>query len=353
MQKKRKAERLENKGLEDNSLKNKRAVEAIIATVFIIGITVSAFGVIYVYVFPVIKEGVQKSQKCGEAQLYIESAKGFTCYDSSNQQLQVMIQRGSKDYDLGGIGVSVRTGGTSSVYNIFQSPNPYVRMVDGEYGEQLVLPGVNDGKVYVLNLNGDADEIGVAPLIKVGNDAKLCDITSSAKEVPSCSSVLAFNLFVFTDNDANTLNSRWGWSPTGFAASNNNLEFIEGSNSLQVNGKGSAGFNPSISIDKVGNFRFSYKKDVSNPDAYISVFYHVAGNGANEWIEFTDDPGRGYRGVTIPHYNDNLWHTEQIDLSTCQDSGQCAGYSQKGVIDNFQFAAWNSSIVYFDNAYFY
>ena len=341
-------------GIFEKPIKDKRAIEAIISTVFMIGITLSALGVVYTYVFPIIKEGVQKSQKCGEAQLYLDSEKGFTCYDSSTQQLQVLVQRGVNEYELGGVGISVRIGGDSSRYDVLQTPNPYVRMINGEYGGPIILPEANDGKVYVLNIDGDVEEVSIAPLIKLGNDVKTCDATSSTKEIQSCSAFIPLNFFVFKDHDTSTLNNKWGWDPTGFAASNNNLEFVEGSNSLQINGKGSAGFNPNIAIDKATTLRFSYKKDSLNPDAYISVFYHVSGNGADEWIEFTDAPGRGYKGIDLTHYNDDLWHTEQIALSSCQDAGQCANYPQKGAIDNFQFAVWDpSAAVYFDNVYFY
>lgn len=113
---------------------NKKAVETIIATVLVIGITLAAFSSIYVYVFPFIKEEIQKSQKCGEAQIVIDSAKGFTCYDSSTQQLQVMVNRGPNEFDIGGIGVSVRDEGVSKRYDVLESPNPYVRLANSEYG---------------------------------------------------------------------------------------------------------------------------------------------------------------------------------------------------------------------------
>ncbi len=335
-------------------LNYKRGVEALVATVLMVGITLATFGITYTYVFPIVKEGIQKSQKCGEAQLYVDSSKGFTCYDASTNQLQVMALRGANDYDLGGIGVSVGIGGASKRYDILSSPNPYVRMINGEYGGPISLPKPNDGKVYVLNVNGKVDEVSIAPLINLGNSLETCNIKNSVKDIPSCSAFIPLNLVMYRDQDTVTLSNSWGWAPTGFAALRSGIEYTEGNYSLRVTGKGSAGFNPNVGVDKATTLRFSYKKDPVNPDAYLSLFYHILGDGANEWIEVTDVSDRGYKGSNIIHRNDAQWHTEDIVLSSFQDVGQCSGFSVKGVIDNFQFAVWNSSaVIYFDNAYFY
>ena len=87
-----------------------RGVSALITTVLIIGLTISAFGIIYVYVSPFVKEGINIDKFCSDAQLYVNDKSGYTCYDSSNQIVNVQVMRGPNEVNISGINIILGNG---------------------------------------------------------------------------------------------------------------------------------------------------------------------------------------------------------------------------------------------------
>ena len=99
---------------------NNRGVSEFIAIVLIIGITLAAFGLIYTFTFPIIKEGIQYQQVCSDAHLYIDTSKGYTCYDSSAQIANVQVNRGTGDVELSGIQFIAFGGGDSGTFSLIE-----------------------------------------------------------------------------------------------------------------------------------------------------------------------------------------------------------------------------------------
>src|SRR3989344_3845815 len=97
---------------------NKRGVSELIVTVLIIGITLASFGLVYSFVIPLIREGISTSQACSDAQLFIETARGYTCYDSSTGNINVQVKRGPKEVELSSIQVIVSEGGNTETFDI-------------------------------------------------------------------------------------------------------------------------------------------------------------------------------------------------------------------------------------------
>ncbi len=142
----------------------RKAVSALIATVLLILISVAAVGVIWSLVMPMLQEKItEASQSCISAKIKIDTEKGFTCYDSANNQLKVMISRGPDDLELAGLQIIVFASGSSYKYEI---------------GDKIV--GVNEDKVYTLNLTFAPEQATVAPIVRLGTSKKVCGITSRA-----------------------------------------------------------------------------------------------------------------------------------------------------------------------------
>src|SRR3989344_4792209 len=101
-------------------IQNKRAVSTLIATVLIIGITIAAFGIVYAYIIPVIRSGIESSKKCSDMQLSVDTTRGYTYYDdSSNNDVHVMVSRGPKSGELVALQLKVtdNTGNSVTIKN--------------------------------------------------------------------------------------------------------------------------------------------------------------------------------------------------------------------------------------------
>lgn len=157
---------------------NKKAVSALIATVLIIGITIAAFGIVYSFIMPVIREGIESSKKCSEMQLSIDTSKGFTYYDStSNNDVSIMVSRGPKSGALSSVQLKVTddTGNSATIKSSGLIRNPGV-------------PGPNEDITYNVSgrtvgqptgdhsLTGTPQTVSVAALIMLGNKEVACDL---------------------------------------------------------------------------------------------------------------------------------------------------------------------------------
>jgi hypothetical protein len=145
-------------------MNEKKAVSTLIATVLLILITVAAVGVIWSLVMPMLQEKItEASQSCISAKIRIDTEKGFTCYDSASKQLKVMISRGSDDLELAGLQIIAFASGNSYKFEISEN-----------------IVGVNEDRVYTLNMTLAPEQATVAPIVKLGTSEKVCSITSRA-----------------------------------------------------------------------------------------------------------------------------------------------------------------------------
>lgn len=157
---------------------DKKAVSTLIATVLIIGITIAAFGIVYSFIMPVIREGIESSKKCSEMQLSVDTSKGFTYYDAiSNNDVSIMVSRGPKSGALSSVQLKVTDNTGNSVTKKSSSliRNPGV-------------PGPNEDMTYNVSgttvsqptgdhsLTGVPQTVSVAAVIMLGNKEVACDL---------------------------------------------------------------------------------------------------------------------------------------------------------------------------------
>lgn len=99
-------------------IRDKKAVSALVATVLLILITFAAVGIIWGAVMPMITKAMQLSQACTNARLSIDTTQGFTCYSENTKQISVSVSRGSNEFNLVGLGISVSGEGSRKAYSI-------------------------------------------------------------------------------------------------------------------------------------------------------------------------------------------------------------------------------------------
>lgn len=142
--------------------KSKKAVSALIATVLIVGITIAAFGIVYSYIIPIIREGIETSKACADVTLSIGSE--FTSYDAATNDLSVNVLRGSGEGTLAGMQIKITgTTGTSITMGEIDALGP------------------NEGKTYTyisaVHEVGVPYSVAVAPIVTIGNKDVNCDLS--------------------------------------------------------------------------------------------------------------------------------------------------------------------------------
>jgi flagellin-like protein len=159
----------------------KKAVSALVATVLLILITVAAVGIIWGAIMPMMNRAMEMGQACLNARLSINTESGYTCHNITGNRVFVMVARGSEEFNLAGMYLTISGGGRSKAYLINEtSTNPMLAMIDNAYGTALDLPEVNEERTYVINTTDFTilEEVKVAAIARVGNTIKACDVSS-------------------------------------------------------------------------------------------------------------------------------------------------------------------------------
>jgi flagellin-like protein len=148
---------------------SKKAISEVIATVLIILITVSAVALIWMVIIPLVTNEIGGSRECMLAQGDLKIGTGaFTCL-KENGTISLMISRGSAEYTLAGIGVSVYVGGTAFPENIGSD-----------------FPAQNQDRVFFITNHSrnlaytDATQVEIYPILLLGKISKVCGKAQSA-----------------------------------------------------------------------------------------------------------------------------------------------------------------------------
>ena len=161
---------------------NKKGISAVVATVLIILITVAAVTIIWAAVIPMISNKLESGTVCLEAVSQVQLLdEGWTCKSSDGANVSIQVRHGAKLFDLADIQVLISAGGDTTVFEVMNDTTTLVPNV-------IVLPGVNEEKVYVINtslISGTIDEVQIAPVVAVGNTNEICDV-SSTRTLKNC-----------------------------------------------------------------------------------------------------------------------------------------------------------------------
>ena len=192
---------------------NKRGISAIVTTVLIILITVSAVAIVWVAIIPMINDALVFSEL--KYRVSIISSKGYTVYDSNKELAIVQVKRDVDD------------GSMDSIRIFFT--------IDGDSVSSLVLaPDSGDTKTYSFDLSGygEPDSVSIAPIFVIGNSEKEGAITSEVKMPKnSISNIkgMVYNIGRdYTDIPTNGLVSWWSF--------NGNVQDNWGNNDGTING---------------------------------------------------------------------------------------------------------------------
>ncbi len=195
---------------------DKRGISAIVATVLIILITVAAVTIVWAAIIPMITTNLELGTACLEADVLIDSGLGYTCYDADNKVLAVQVKKGANEVNISKIELLLGSDGNSKkVTTLFDL-------------------GSNTGKTFYFVVDDDVDDVSIAPVIKIRNKERVCDISSNVK-LGKCNLGNAFGDFLneqgvvgfwrFEDNTDDLTGNNDG-------TRNGNPVFVEGRNGI-------------------------------------------------------------------------------------------------------------------------
>lgn len=138
---------------------NKRGMDAVIATVLLIAITIALIAAVYVFVVPWLQNIMGESKSCFDARIDIKNA----CIDNPNAKLNLTLSRGSEVFELKKILVmSTNSSGTTSA-----EITPEMGFL-GKYEDKFysVTGAKNATNVKVVLVLADGTECGKVPAEK-------------------------------------------------------------------------------------------------------------------------------------------------------------------------------------------
>ncbi len=145
---------------------NKKGVSSIVATVLLVLITVTAAGVIWQAVIPMVNKALQMNQACMNARLTIDTTSGYTCYDENKKQASIMVSRGAENFELSGIQIGLSSEGKTEKHEIRQRSE-----IDSYTKSLLHMEGSDGSTIFTDEIDKTVTANGNAQISIVGGSA--------------------------------------------------------------------------------------------------------------------------------------------------------------------------------------
>jgi len=173
---------------------NKKGLSDVVTTVILIVITISAISIVWVVINNVVGEKLEETKSCFDIFGKVEINDVYTCYRTSDEELDVSINtKVSLDELL--VSISSKKGSKSFKLTKEGSSESFVRPYgdNTNYGDSLRIPSEGEGLTYVVNVLtagirpnpedlGDFLSINIVP----SANGKVCDVADSYVGVKKC-----------------------------------------------------------------------------------------------------------------------------------------------------------------------
>ena len=162
--------------------KNRRGLSAVITTLIMIALVISAIAIVWVTVTNLLTNKLNAAESCMNIFEKVELNDLYTCYNDTSNKFQFSISIREIDIEAGI--VSVSGDGTTKSYtltNLDQSISGLGPYPSGS--GNVKLPGKNSGLTYVSSdFSSTPDSVKIAPVI----NGDQCEISDSVVEIYSC-----------------------------------------------------------------------------------------------------------------------------------------------------------------------
>jgi len=154
-----------------NLKQNKKAISTIVATILLILLTIISIFIVWEFVRPFVREGLEREGSCFEAlgKVKIVENLEYTCKKNEASETYVMVER--KDVEINGLAFALILEGNIESIKIIGDENHAtyettteiitdIKNTDGE----LELPAKNSARTYIITGLG-ANKVAVYPII--------------------------------------------------------------------------------------------------------------------------------------------------------------------------------------------
>ncbi len=174
------------------NLKNshKKGQAEIIITVLLILIGIAAVGFVGVFLTNMIRENLQQTD-CFKTTGQVSINLGYTFFNTSNKIVYVSIERGSADFNLSGMLITIGTAQNSKGVTLKSGSSGNIKdgyaMLDSSGGiisTPITMPGLGEKISYAINAStySSVNLVSVTPILK---DGKICENKADEKDINS------------------------------------------------------------------------------------------------------------------------------------------------------------------------
>ncbi len=165
-----------------NINKNKRGVSAIIVTVILVALVMTAGAVVWAMVNNLIKGQTEGAESCLNVLNKVTINGLYTCYDKTGNNVHFSINIG--DVDIDEVVVVISSAGATKSYTLTNYDQTIPGLGPYPSGSGSVkLPEKNGGKTYIASgFTEGPDSIRIAPIIA----GKQCDTSDEMFQIENC-----------------------------------------------------------------------------------------------------------------------------------------------------------------------
>ncbi len=163
-------------------MKNKKALSQVVSTVLLIALAIALIAGIWGTIQSFVEERLEKTESCYGIFEKIKINGEYTCYNSSDNILQISISRGEIEIDSLLVGISMETSSkTFTLTNQNITIEGVTNYPNNSTGVKL--PSKEGGKTYyVYGIDSFPKKIELAPKINQNQ----CDVADSTSQINYC-----------------------------------------------------------------------------------------------------------------------------------------------------------------------
>ncbi|MEN7982296.1 MAG: archaellin/type IV pilin N-terminal domain-containing protein [Nanoarchaeota archaeon] len=178
-------------------MKSKKAISGVITAVIMIALVIAATSIVWTIVNNLVKDKLDEAGSCFDTFEKVTINNKYTCYniteESSTDPNELRVSISVSDIDLTALLVSVSDSqGNSKSFKLSNTPitENYLRLYNGNYNEDIIIPEKNSGINYVINTQelgiGYPSLIQLAPIV----GGKQCEVSDLLSKIDNCKSLV-------------------------------------------------------------------------------------------------------------------------------------------------------------------
>ena len=150
----------------------KKALSAVISTLLLVLITITAIVILASFVFPLVRDSLAKGKECYDMKEYFSVKEEDSCYMVSEKYAKLSIERKYEKRDVRGINIGFSCSGESKTYKIIPgNPAGNVKMFNSPTAD-ISLPEPGEIRLYRFE---NAENCNSGRIVAILNSENSCE----------------------------------------------------------------------------------------------------------------------------------------------------------------------------------